>query len=206
MPTNVSFHGTAAEIADEVTDFLGREVVARVTTDVILAELRHRMLEQGCSVNIVPMAAKPNGDETPANPATPKPSRKPRQTPQPETPADVPASDEKVEATAPVEPPSEQNSTPEKEIEQPATAPVEPGPLDAAAAASASTAQEATSAPTPTAPSRDEVIAALNAFATARGGQVAGRTKMQEVCGVTRLVDVKPEQFGKLLDALKAAA
>jgi hypothetical protein len=53
--------------------------------------------------------------------------------------------------------------------------------------------------------SRDDVIAALNAFSATRGGQTAGRQKMQEVCGVTRLQDIKPEDYGKLVDALRAA-
>jgi membrane protein involved in colicin uptake len=53
--------------------------------------------------------------------------------------------------------------------------------------------------------SRDDVIAALNTFSAARGGQTAGRQKMQEVCGVTRLQDIKPEDYGKLVDALRAA-
>jgi hypothetical protein len=53
-------------------------------------------------------------------------------------------------------------------------------------------------------PTRDEVIAALNAFAAARGGQVAARQAMQETCGVSRLVDVKAEDYGKLLARLKA--
>jgi hypothetical protein len=52
-------------------------------------------------------------------------------------------------------------------------------------------------------PTRDETIAALNE--APRGGQVAGRRKMQEVCGVNRLQDVRPEDYGKLAAALQAA-
>lgn len=51
---------------------------------------------------------------------------------------------------------------------------------------------------------RDEVITALNAFAAARGGQLAARQAMQETCGVAKLVDVKPEDYGKLLARLRA--
>jgi hypothetical protein len=55
-------------------------------------------------------------------------------------------------------------------------------------------------------PTLDEVIAALNAYAAPRGGQLAGRQKMQEVCGVNRLQDIKPEDYGKLVAALNEAA
>jgi hypothetical protein len=60
--------------------------------------------------------------------------------------------------------------------------------------------------PRSTALSRDDVIAALNTYSASRGGQTAGRTKMQEVCGVTRLQDIKPEDYAKLIEALQAAA
>ena len=51
--------------------------------------------------------------------------------------------------------------------------------------------------------SRDDVIAALNAYAATHGGQVAGRQKMQDVCGTPKLQDIKPEDYGKLLAALR---
>jgi hypothetical protein len=51
---------------------------------------------------------------------------------------------------------------------------------------------------------RDEVIAALNSYSAARGGQVAARQVMQETCGVARLVDIKPEDYPKLLARLTA--
>jgi hypothetical protein len=49
---------------------------------------------------------------------------------------------------------------------------------------------------------RDRVIAALSAYSAAHGGQVAARQIMQEVCNVTRLVDVKPEDYAKLIAKL----
>jgi hypothetical protein len=54
---------------------------------------------------------------------------------------------------------------------------------------------------------REQLIKALNDFATARGdaGQKAARTLMQAVCGATRLLEIKPEDYGKLLKALKEA-
>jgi hypothetical protein len=49
---------------------------------------------------------------------------------------------------------------------------------------------------------RDQVIAALSAYAETHGGQVAARQVMQEVVKVTRLVDVKPEDYAKLVARL----
>jgi hypothetical protein len=49
---------------------------------------------------------------------------------------------------------------------------------------------------------RDQVIAALSAYAETHGGQVAARQVMQEVAKVTRLVDVKPEDYAKLVARL----
>jgi hypothetical protein len=60
------------------------------------------------------------------------------------------------------------------------------------------------SQPLAAAPTRDDVITALNAFAAARGGQVAARKVMEETCGVARLVDIKPEDYAKLLARLTA--
>jgi hypothetical protein len=51
---------------------------------------------------------------------------------------------------------------------------------------------------------REEVIAALNAYAEANGGQAAGREVMKKVCGVTRLVDCTPDSYPKLIAALGA--
>jgi uncharacterized membrane protein len=74
---------------------------------------------------------------------------------------------------------------------------------DAAPAAAPEKAAEP-SKPLAAAPSRDDVITALNAFAAARGGQVAARKVMEETCGVARLVDIKPEDYAKLLARLTA--
>jgi hypothetical protein len=77
-------------------------------------------------------------------------------------------------------PPKRKPGRPPKPTEQAAAPPVEPGqPV-----------------------SRDELIVALNAYSEAHGGQVAGRQLMQEVTGATRLVDVKPADYGKLLARL----
>lgn len=189
MPVNnISLHGGADEILDEVTSLFGRAVVARVADDVLLAELRHRMLEKGCSVSVDPIRATGGKDTSPdAEPSPVARTRKPRQatsatSPQLETPADVPSADE-IEPPTPAEDTSEQNSTPpEEKSTEPEVAADEPAP-------------EVT---------RDQVIAALNSYAASRGGQVAGREKMKEVCGVARLVDIKPEQYYVLMKALAA--
>jgi hypothetical protein len=60
------------------------------------------------------------------------------------------------------------------------------------------------SKPLAAAPTRDEVITALNAYSKARGGQVAARQVMEETCGVIRLIDIKPEDYAKLLARLTA--
>jgi hypothetical protein len=49
---------------------------------------------------------------------------------------------------------------------------------------------------------REQVIEALGAYAKAHGGQVAARQVMQDVAGVTRLIDVKPEDYDKLVAKL----
>lgn len=86
-------------------------------------------------------------------------------------------------------------------VREPTDEPTRPLELAATAERPLTTPTTATEA----APARDEVIAALNVYSAPRGGQVAGRTKMQEVCGVNRLQDIKPEDYGKLIAALKAA-
>jgi hypothetical protein len=48
-------HRNASELNDEVADVFGRSVVARVADDVLLAELRVRMLERRCTVKIEPI-------------------------------------------------------------------------------------------------------------------------------------------------------
>jgi hypothetical protein len=60
------------------------------------------------------------------------------------------------------------------------------------------------SKPLAAAPTRDDVITALNAYSKARGGQVAARQVMEETCGVIRLIDIKPEDYAKLLARLTA--
>ena len=49
---------------------------------------------------------------------------------------------------------------------------------------------------------REQVIAALNAYAEANGGQAAGREVMKKVAGVTRLIDCTADDFPKLIEAL----
>jgi cell division septation protein DedD len=49
---------------------------------------------------------------------------------------------------------------------------------------------------------REQVVAALSAYAETHGGQVAARQVMQEVAKVTRLVDVKPADYAKLVARL----
>lgn len=51
---------------------------------------------------------------------------------------------------------------------------------------------------------REQVIAALNAYAEANGGQAAGREVMKQVCGVTRLIDCTADDYPKLIEALGA--
>jgi hypothetical protein len=53
---------------------------------------------------------------------------------------------------------------------------------------------------------KDQVVAALNEYATARGGQVAAREVMSKTCGSTRLADIPPEKWGDLVAALQVAA
>jgi uncharacterized membrane protein len=98
------------------------------------------------------------------------------------------------------------------ELEEHADAAQEPAPdkpkrgrprKPTAAAAAPEKAAEP-SEPAASAPTRDDVITALNAFAAARGGQVAARKVMEETCGVARLVDIKPEDYAKLLARLTA--
>jgi hypothetical protein len=59
------------------------------------------------------------------------------------------------------------------------------------------------------APTRDDVIAALTAFSDALDpltgsprGQIKARQIMQTVTGMIRLIDVKPEDYPKLITAL----
>jgi hypothetical protein len=53
---SIAFYGNdAPDIADELTALLGRAVVARVATDVLLGELRARMREKGYAVSIDPI-------------------------------------------------------------------------------------------------------------------------------------------------------
>jgi hypothetical protein len=49
---------------------------------------------------------------------------------------------------------------------------------------------------------REQVIAALSAYSAAHGGQVAARDAMKEVTKKTRLVDVAPEDYPKLIARL----
>jgi cell division septation protein DedD len=49
---------------------------------------------------------------------------------------------------------------------------------------------------------RERVIEALSAYSAAHGGQVAARDKMKEVTGKTRLVDIPPEDYAKLIARL----
>ena len=77
-------------------------------------------------------------------------------------------------------------------------------PRKPTAAAAAPEKAAEPSEPAAAAPTRDDVITALNAFAAARGGQVAARKVMEETCGVARLVDIKPEDYAKLLARLTA--
>jgi hypothetical protein len=55
------------------------------------------------------------------------------------------------------------------------------------------------------APSREDVVAALKAFADANGGQPAAREVMKKITGQTRLVDVAASDYGKLVEALAPA-
>jgi hypothetical protein len=55
-------HRNASDLNEEVADLFGRPVVARIATDVLLAELRVRMEERGCVLNVEPV--RQTGNET----------------------------------------------------------------------------------------------------------------------------------------------
>jgi hypothetical protein len=81
--------------------------------------------------------------------------------------------------------------------------PAKPKPTAEQAATPSVEPETETEAETETAEiTRDQVIAALSAYAETHGGQVAARQVMQEVVKVTRLVDVKPEDYAKLVARL----
>jgi hypothetical protein len=53
---SISFsENDAPGIADEVTALLGRAIIARLATDVVLAEARERLLERDCELIIRPI-------------------------------------------------------------------------------------------------------------------------------------------------------
>jgi hypothetical protein len=53
---SIAFYGNdTPEIADEVTDLLGRAIIARLATDVVLAEARERLLERDCEMIVRPI-------------------------------------------------------------------------------------------------------------------------------------------------------
>jgi hypothetical protein len=54
--------------------------------------------------------------------------------------------------------------------------------------------------------SRDDVIAALQAYSDAHGGQVAARRVMKEVAGVDRLADAELKFYPALVAALNGGA
>jgi hypothetical protein len=145
------------------------------TTEELIEELRRRMRPQGLVVNIDPVQ-EPTGDETTSTVAEL---------------GDVAIEiEDGAQATWPDKPAADKpkRGRPRKPeiVATPATEPVKGanGPA--------------------TAVTRDEVIAALNSYSAARGGQVAARQVMQETCGVARLVDVKIEDYPKLLARLTA--
>jgi hypothetical protein len=58
-------HRNASDLNDEVADVFGRAVLARVASDVLDAEFRHRMREKGYAVKLEPI----RGDARPAKPS-----------------------------------------------------------------------------------------------------------------------------------------
>lgn len=166
---------TGAAVNKALAEFAGGSSPATVATDMLIHELRERLWAKGLVLQFDPAKVTETAVDTPVPLRT---SRKPK----PTTAETVPAVEEKVEEA------------------QPAPA-VDPAPIEEPKKMEPSTkTAEAMAVPT-----RDEVIAALNAYAGPRGGQVAGRQKMQEVCGVARLQDIKPEDYPKLVAALAVA-
>jgi hypothetical protein len=152
--------------------------VTTASTEELVEELRRRMRPQGMVVNIDPAQEPDDDDETGMEVAAPE--REPHLEPNPE---------------------------PKPEPDKPRRGrPVKVVAVDKGAASEANGKAPPEKPPVTTvagALSRDDVITALNAYAATHGGRVAGVSIMQEVCGVTRLQDIKAEDYGKLLAALK---
>lgn len=74
----------------------------------------------------------------------------------------------------------------------------EPKPIDPASDTAKTTAET-------TPATIDDVKKALDAFAAVKG-QVEARAKIQAIGGAPRLMDVPPDKFGALIEALKLAA
>jgi len=173
--------------AENGADFLAnlnaigaRISIGELATEALISELRERMAKQGHAVNIDPVGelhAPQQGNGSGAAPAAT--ASEPRRRGPGRSRAET--------------------QTPQPQAPTAAPQPGQPG--QPAQPAQPAQPQSAFDDPAP-GPSRDDVIKALNAYSEPRGGQVAGRQKMQEVCGVSRLQDVPPGDYGKLIAAL----
>ena len=202
------FHGQLAGIG-------GKSTLSSVATEALIEELRERMAKKGHSVEIepfppfegAPTQPDPGHKETGAAATAPAPNKrgpksKKETTPTPEGAGNTTIPDKSDNTSDPAGA-SVQKSTPadHKDVMT-----VDASECPEAAKALTDAINEVLVEDGPKPPTRDEVIAALNAFAAPRGGQVAGRQKMKEIVGADRLQDVKPEDYAKLVAALQAAA
>lgn len=175
---SINFNGNMEDVRSAARVFLGETALASTSNDDLLTELRQRFAAQTPPMVVRVLAFADEAGPTDA----PKTTRKPRA--------------EKATEAKTTEMPPDQSVPAREEPKATVQGTQEP----AAADASEWGGEEATAA----VKTIDDVRASLNACA-AKIGQAGTREIMVATGGAARLVDVKAENFGKLVDALNSA-
>jgi hypothetical protein len=175
---NLTINATGAEdLYQQIRDLAGPAVLAGYPDEALLAEVRQRMAKRGLLLIVKPADEGEGAQVDNAGDGDPVP-------PAPKgKPGRKPKAEAAPAAVATTEPPK---------------------PLDAATdtAKAMTMTEKPADAPAPTV---DDVKKALDAFAAVKG-QMPAREKIKSVGLSDRLMDVKPEKFGALIEALKLAA
>lgn len=176
----------AKDMQSKILDIAGSSGLAAFATEAILAELRERMAKDGLVVKVVKFAdsGEETGDVAEEVPETVKPPTKKELAAAAKLAATQAAHEAAAEAAAA------------------ATTTREPPKTVDAASDTAKAMAEKSNVTTPTV---DDVKTALNAFAAVHG-QLKARAKIETAGGSPRLMDVKPEKYAGLIEALKVAA